>query len=148
MNIRMVQAGDLDALLEMGASFYSIGKLPGRFEGSAFSSFWEGAVASGQGAILIGEDDEGQVVGTLGALLYADPNNGDIIAQELFWWVNEGHRGNGSLNLLKAYETWARGSGAKRIVVSAVHGLKEETLDKVYQRKGYRPIETNYVQDV
>lgn len=147
MDIRMATADDIPALVEMGEGFFGTGKLPGRFDADTFVSFWSSTIASGRGALIMGDQDE-EPVGTLGCLLFQDPCCGDLVAQELFWWVNEEARGNGSIMLLHAFEAWAKEQGAARVILSAICGLRDEALGRVYERRGYRELETNYVKEV
>lgn len=147
MDIRMVGPDDVPALIEMGKAFYETGKLPGEFDADTFVAFWEASIQEGRGVIIMGER-EGVPVGTLGALLFADPCNGALVAQELFWWVNDDARGNGSLRLVQAFEAWAKGVGASRVVMTAIYGLREEAIGRIYESRGYHELETNYAKDI
>lgn len=147
MIIREAITSDLEALSEMGAEFYRSGGLPGQFVPSCFATFWSERFFHRDGTILVGEVGN-TAVGTIGGLVYPDPNNGDLIAQEMFWWVNRGFRGKDALRLLEAFETWARLKGAKRLVMTAVHGLRDRALGRLYAGRGYRELETNFVRGI
>lgn len=146
MRIRAPETEDAQALCRMGHAFYKEAGLPGSFSEEHFINFWQQALNEERGVLLIA-DAGGGAVGTIAALLYADPNNGELVAQEMFWWVDPEHRDAESGNLMDAYEGWARSVGAKRIVVSAIHGMRERCLERYYEKRGYRPVETNFVKD-
>lgn len=147
MIIRQVVHGDLAKLAEFGAEFYRVGALPGRFDPDYFARFWSESISLGRGVIVVGEVG-GSVAGTIGGLLYEDPNNGDLVAQEMFWWLDPAFRGSGGVRLLDVFEDWADKVGAVRVVMTAVHGLREKALGRLYAGRGYREVETNYVRAI
>lgn len=68
-----------------------------------------------------------------------------IQSYELAWWVEPEHRGN-SLEMVKIYEDWAKGKGAKAIELKSLHQFKE--TEKIYNRLGYNPLETSWIKIV
>lgn len=148
MMLRLVAPDDTTRLVQMGEAFYASGEIFGGFSASSFLTFWHDAIMKGKGFILIAEEN-GEAVGSLGALLYDHPNNSDVrVAQEMFWWMEEAFRGSDSVKLITAFEDLAREWGATVVSMSAINGMRERAIGRIYERWGYRPQEVNYVKEL
>ena len=147
-NLILVRAklADLAAVAGPGAAFYAEGKLPGKFIPDVFVKTWAGLLASGAGAIFCLMAG-GVCNGAIGGVLYNDPNDGELVATDFFWFVKPEHRGGHGLRLLGLFEGWASASGAKRILMVHLATLQPEVLGKLYERRGYRKTETIYVKE-
>lgn len=66
-------------------------------------------------------------------------------AQEIAWYVDPDHRGNG-LELLDAYEAWAIESGAKLISVASLGKFPD--AERIYARRGYSRLETHWCRAI
>jgi len=102
------------------------------------------------GLVLVadtGTGAEDAVVGLLGVALTPSLYSGERVVVETIWWVEPAARGPG-LALLRAAERWAAEQGAVRIEMMApVDGLGPR-VGRLYQRRGYRAVETHYVAPV
>lgn len=135
---------DIRNVAVMGASFYAEGSLPGGFREEVFVSSWEKILATGAGRIFVLDRDM-EFCGALGALIFPDMNDGAKVAMELFWYVMPQHRGHG-LMLMEAFEDWGRANAISRSIIAHFLTINPEAMGKLYRRKGYRAIETNYVK--
>ena len=99
-------------------------------------------IESESGAVLVDEVNDA-VVGMIG--MFSTPHllTGEIVAGELFWWVDPLHRGRG-LRLLKQAEQWAHAKGATRIQMVAPN----DRVGQLYARMGYLRMETSYQKDI
>jgi hypothetical protein len=71
----------------------------------------------------------------------------DIIASELFWWFEKEYRGNrAAIQMLKAFEDWAKVKNATQINVSDLQNVKN--LDSLYNRLGYIRSEVTYRKNI
>lgn len=136
----------LAELARLGAEFYAEGRLPGVFRPEVFVRTWTGLLSSGSGHLLALECN-GRLVGALGALLYPDPNDAELVATEMFWFVSKEHRGGG-LKLLAMFEDWAKRQGAKRLAMVHLTGLMPEVLERLYKVRGYRHVESHYIREI
>jgi GNAT superfamily N-acetyltransferase len=134
----------LPVLAVLGQRFYEEGRLPGRFIPGTFCRTWEQLLQTGAGGLFL-LPDGGLPVGAIGGVLYPDPNDGALVATECFWFVHPQFRGRG-LELLEAFESWARDRGAQRIIMVLLHNLMPEQLSALYRRRGYTAVETHYVK--
>lgn len=141
-----VGAERLGEVAEMGHGFYQEGALPGSVKPDVFIRTWTALLASGA-AVLFGLEIGGRLVGVLGGLEYPDPNDGDRVATEMFWFVTPSARGGG-LRLLDTFEAWAKQRGVRRILMMHLHALKSAAFERLYQRRGYRPIEIHYCKEL
>lgn len=144
--IRQLNPAELPICADAGLQFFKEGKLPGEFVPACFIRNWSRLIGSGQG-VIIADIVGKELRGGLGAILCPDLNNDELIACESFWYVLQNHRGQGA-RLLFAYERWARERGAKRIAMVHLELLQPGILGPLYERLGYRKIETNYLKDL
>lgn len=90
----------------------------------------------------------GSVIGCAGALVFPQWwNASEIVAQELFWFVDKDHRGTSAgIRLLKALEKSAKEKGAKKLMMICLHDLDGEKVAKMYSKLGYVPQEQTYIR--
>ena len=136
--VRRATADDLLDLLTLGESFHA---------GSPYRDLfaWNGAQIERMvgwllehGAIFVAEKD-GASVGMLGVAVAPHLMSGDLMASEVFWWVEPRARGLG-LKLLRAAERWARAEGATVLQLVA----PDAAARTLYERLGFVQIETAY----
>jgi GNAT superfamily N-acetyltransferase len=74
----------------------------------------------------------------------------DVVAQELFWYVLPEHRsGSDGIRLLKDFKMWAKAQKASLFVMATFHQEgANETLSKLYESQGLKPIETHYLEEL
>lgn len=95
------------------------------------------------GVIIIGE---GCMAGALAYPMFADSSC--MIAQELFWWVDEDKRSGGAgASLVKELESWAEEIGANKITLSALASSPAHVA-KFYEKHGYRLMEVSYGKEL
>ena len=133
---------DLAGVAAMGPDFWREGNLPGGFNPDVFVRTWSALIDLGFGRVLVLKRGA-QVVGALGFFIVSDPNDGAKVMQEAFWFVHPSARGAG-LRLLLKYEEAARELGAKRISMAHINGLMDGKLAKLFEKRGYRAVETHY----
>jgi GNAT superfamily N-acetyltransferase len=91
-------------------------------------------------ACFVAERD-GDVVGMIGVVGYAHHLSGEPTAGEVMWWVEPDARGCG-VALLKRAERWAAETGARTIQMIAP--ARHPVVGRLYERRGYVPVETTY----
>ena len=90
---------------------------------------------------------EGEATGFFLGAIYRPMFSEDIIAAEMFWWIDKEHRGRKvAVSMLKSFEDWAKEAGATQVNVSDLQGVKN--LDKLYERLGYTKSEVTYRKDL
>ncbi len=139
----------LDRLTELavlGSEFYGEGRLPGTFDPVVFTATWQQLLSTGAGGLFVLEED-GKMLGAIGAIAYPCPNNGETIAAEMFWYVRREHRGRG-LRLFDAFEAWAKAKGARRLAMVHLLELTPAALERFYRSRGYRAVEVHYIKEV
>jgi hypothetical protein len=141
--LRLLRSNELPKLVEVLEAFYAESGRPGAFSLEAFSALWVPLIDSGAGQIIVCEA-KGRVVGAFGAVFSADPFNGELVAMEQFWYCLPEARGAVGLRLFKQFEAIATLKQAKRILMVHLSNLKAGPLQKLYERSGYKMIESNY----
>ena len=138
--IRKAEPADMGRIVEMGTRFVEettyrehVSIDPQRLTGTVVD-----LATNPNGVILVSENGN-HVDGMIAMLMYEHPYSGIMTAFELVWWVDPEARGTGR-QLLSAAEGWAREMGAKAVQMVAPN-LRVGAL---YERLGYRPIETSY----
>jgi GNAT superfamily N-acetyltransferase len=108
-------------------------------------AYWD-LIQDGIATFFIMEDD-GKMIGGLGAVKYPDLHDGKMMAVESFWFVAPENRGKG-MSLFNAFETWAINEGCKKLAMIHMVDSYPEILERLYVRKGYKLIEKHYVREV
>ncbi len=92
---------------------------------------------------------DGRHIGALGVtLMPLWVSHNVLTAQEIFWWIHPKWRKKGAGKaLLDHFEEWARDRGVEVIFMSAV-GCTPEEIEKVYERRGFEKLQTNWVKKV
>ena len=73
----------------------------------------------------------------------------DLLAHDMGWWVLEHARGSAAaILLLDDFEYWARGQGAKKVMVGQSTELNIERTTKLFEHCGFRMIGFNTVKDL
>lgn len=76
-------------------------------------------------------------------------NHSHLIAQELFWWVDEDKRGGKlGLELLREAESQAKKLGAKSLLMLSLSKLNGDKVNALYESKGYKPREVTYMRSL
>jgi GNAT superfamily N-acetyltransferase len=88
-------------------------------------------------------DVEGAAQGVLLAGAYDHPFGAGKWAKETVWYITPAHRGRGGLQMLDAYEAWARGQGCGAVGMAA---LVTNDVSRIYERRGYSAAETHFVK--
>lgn len=145
--IRNLTVEEVPEVVFLGSLFWEEAKLPGKMIPEKVIESWGKLYQAGIGAIIGYFDTTGKLKGGLGYLLYPDFNDGSIIANEMFWYVDPASRGAG-LGLLREYEAQARAAGASRIVMCRTAHLGREPLEKLYLRLGYSEAETLFFKNL
>lgn len=73
----------------------------------------------------------------------------DLLAQDMGWWVKQTARGgSAAIVLLMDFEMWARGKGAKKVMVGQSTAVNIESTTKLFKHCGFRVIGYNTVKDL
>lgn len=140
--IREITCAEVPLLLDGARTFFAEGKLLGTLNPAPFVSGWQ-RLLNGGGGVLLGIYRERELLGAIGGLVFPDFPTGDLVAQELFWFVLPGQRGAG-LRLLRAFELRCAMRGAKRLLMIHLAGLNDAAMTRVYERTGYTLLEKIY----
>ena len=93
--------------------------------------------------IDVGGEIEGALVGLLSELYMSHT----VQATELAWFVAKDYRGKpASIRLIKAFEKWAKESGANQVGMGDIEGIS--SLENLYNRLGYERAETVYLKEL
>lgn len=135
-------------LIRMARLFYEESKLPGTFIPHYFISNWTKFMDQGIGAMWTA-GEKISLHGAIGMLIHPDVYNGDLIAHEMFWFIDPTHRMRmDALRLYKAAERWAKDKGAKRLVMACVCNKHMASVRRFYEDRGFRPVDVSYFKDL
>lgn len=139
--IRQADLADVPALVKLGCRFIAetsyVQHIATNPEQQA--RLLEELVLGERSTVLVAERD-GAVVGMIGFIVYGHFVSGEVVAGEVFWWVNPDQRGSLGVRLLKAAEQWARDMGASKVQMIA----PTERVGQIYAALGYQAVETTY----
>lgn len=146
--IRPAMSSDIPAMLEMGRKFFDASGYSDitEYHEESFRDVLERLITSADSLALVA--DEGGPVGMAAALLYFHFfNTNHKTSQELFWYVDEKHRGIGTA-LLDALIAGVKAKGAQSVSMIALESLDPEKVSGIYARRGFRPSERTYVRSL
>lgn len=137
--IRDATAADVPRIVEMGQRFLRESHYAGVLSENPAQMASTAAWLIAEDAGFVAVDERGALVGMIGALLFRHHFSGELIAGEVFWWVEPASRGGG-IRLMRRAEAWARARGAQRMQMIA----PDAQVGQLYARLGYDPIEVAY----
>lgn len=109
---------------------------------------WTERLAFDDTAVVFYQTNGGpEPVGMIAGACYENQISGELEAKEAFWFVEPEHRGHG-MDLLERFESWASEHKAKRVWMVRLDGLRERALDRIYERRGYRPVERSFCMEM
>ncbi len=146
---RVETLAGLDEVVALsGKRFFEEGQIVGSFVPEIFRDNWTRMLSAGIGAMWVSRQN-GIATGALGAIIYPDVNDNELVATEAFWYVLPEHRGKmDSIRLFQHFEKWAMTREANRILMVHYLNTGSDKLVSFYQRNGYRSIETFFVKEV
>lgn len=143
MLIRHLKKEELPQVEKIGRDFFNAAKRPGEYSQPHFEGLWRGLFDAGMALFLVAEQD-GDIKAVFGAMVVEDPYSGDKVAVEQFWYCDPAARGSVGIRLFNQFEVECAKRGVKRILMAHLHNLTPEPLRKLYERRGYKVIETIY----
>lgn len=94
--------------------------------------------------VLVGEKD-GALFSTAGAVVYPWHFNHSVLAGQEMWWWSEGSQAK---DMIRYMEEWALSKGATTFAMGRINGMRDQALDRVFCRLGYRPQEHLYMRSL
>jgi GNAT superfamily N-acetyltransferase len=89
--------------------------------------------------LVLGEPAQGVLM----ARTFEHPFGAGLWAKETVWFIAPEARGRAALQMLDAYEAWAREQGCTTIGMAS---LASNDVSRIYERRGYAPAETHFVK--
>lgn len=148
--IRAATHDDVPALLVLLREFHAASGMSAvaPFCAESLATSLRGMIGN-DAAILLVADVAGQVAGVAGAMLFPAYFNAAVqIGQETFWWASPEHRGTVGPALMDALEAEAKARGAVKFLMVSLEALRPEAVGKLYQRRGYAPLEHSFVRAI
>lgn len=141
--IRPATLDDVPRLVEMGRAFLRTPPYAGLFADApeVLETLIQTLIAGDATTVLVVAQGDGLVVGAIGLLVAPHFASGDLLASEVFWYMDPAHRGAG-VRLLRAAERWAVAFGAVGVSMVAPN----DRLGAVYERWGYQLLERSYLR--
>lgn len=137
--VRVATPDDIERMVEMGKRFAEkagINRTVGFCAGSV-AALLENLITNPDGVVLIGKSS------MAGGIVFPHPfNAAHRIGQEMFWY-SEGREG---LALISALESAFRDRGAKSVVMATLDSLGADSLQRFYVRRGYGPLDRNFIK--
>jgi N-acetylglutamate synthase-like GNAT family acetyltransferase len=138
--IRLAHTEDIPRIVELGSRSLAEGPYRDMQKDVPEQSAKFAAYVMANGKVLVYED-EGKIVGLLAMLMLPHYLSMELTATEVMWYVTPENRpGGAGMRLLWEAEKMAKDAGAVSMVFAAPSGA----IGAIYERFGYKPIETNY----
>jgi len=149
MKIRLSSPADNDALLAIGHKFFQHN--PYRHDSTLDeASLLETFDDLRTNHVLLVCEVDGKVVGTAAA--YIMPlfwNKSQKQGLEIFWWIDEEHRGNGAgTKLRQQLQKQAKLRGANFWNMAALEDSMPDVVGAMYEKAGFKPVERIYMKAI
>ena len=138
--VRNATAGDIPALIELGARMYIESRYSQNspFDEEKWAELARSVIASPAGCVLVAEK-EGVVIGWMAGGVAEQWFSHQLMAFEYGLFVAPEHRGGtAGPRLAKAFITWAKEHGAALINMGITTGVHEERTGEMYSRLGLK----------
>ena len=147
MVIRVATVNDIDTLCEMGSRFLAFAP-HGKHVNTTAEDYRSGCEAFMRfGTVFIAERDGKACAMLACAIMPVWFAPSILMAHELAWWVDEDARGSSAaVRLVRAFEEFARESGARIIAMSQLHAVNGEQVGRMLTKLGYEPSEMTYIK--
>jgi len=149
--IYRIHADELEhpEFLRLAQNFYKDSGLPGTFKQTHFIVSWQKFFELEIGAIWVSTRGELNTIhGAIAGLCHPDLYDGELVVQELFWYVEAEAAFSDSVRLYTCLEDWARTKGAKRLNMACVCNKHMASLRRFYERRNFRPVDVSYFKDL
>lgn len=140
--IRSARKSDIPRVIEMGRRFYRESGYEKHLAENPDQMRCLAEQVMAANGLLVSECG-GELTGMFGYVLFPHFISGELIAGEVFWWMEPESRGEG-LNLLRVAEDKARSAGAKRMQMIAPN----KQVARVYERLKYEFVEMAYQKTI
>ena len=148
--IRRATADDIDdrewreQIAAIAEEFFNEAKLPGTLKKGLFFQCWKNCLSSGVGLLLCSYRDT-SVTGAIGGIIVPSPITGDILLSEAFWFVKKEFRGVTGMKLLMQFLNESKDLGVDHVTMAHLHFALSEKAEAVYEKIGFRKLETHYL---
>lgn len=136
--IREALESDIPRMVEMGRRFREESSYNEHLTDNPAKMAALGKILIEKNSLLVSER-AGEIVGMLGFVIHSHFISGDVMAMEVFWWVEPDHRGEG-VKLLHEMKNRARAAGAKFYQMIAPN----EKVAEFYKAIGCLWVESTY----
>lgn len=148
MNVRRANAFDLDAYTDLLAEFHAASPMAkvAEYDPVKTRAFLAASMENSDILLLVGELN-GEIVGVTSCLLYPLYFSQSTVGQELWWWLTPKARGTGiGQKMFRAIEDWTKEKGATALFMIALEDERAATMEKVYFRAGFTPLERTFIK--
>lgn len=114
------------------------------FQASYAAQLFDQHMALQSACILVLTREE-QIAGLLMAAWFEHPFGAGRYAKETVWYIAPQARGRSAIKMLDAYEAWAREQACTAIGMAS---LVTNDVSKLYERRGFAPVETHFLKSL
>lgn len=144
MIVRKALQADKSRCLQLARNFHLASGLPIPFSAPYASLLFDACLTDTDRLCLVLDIDG--VQGVLAAQAGLLPIAPVKAATELLWWIEPSYRGRAAIQMLDAYEAWARERGC---VFANMVGLGSAPLPaRLYERRGYIAAERHFMKAI
>lgn len=146
MTLRLAEERDLEEVVRMARMFHKSSPYASMaFSEERLIDFFQIYLADKTKMIVILSEQDGKPRGMIVGMADSPHFSDEKAATELAWWMDEEYRrGRDSIDLMKAYEEWARRIGATVTQMALLSSSPD--VSKLYEKSGYSLTERTYVK--
>ncbi len=147
LSIREAAAGDLGIVLDLGRKFFNSVGWPGGFEWNRQKVIQSFMLFLTNDKFTIFIEPSGK--GFCGVTVQEHFFTGGLVGNEMFWYVEPEYRKTSLGQLMwDTMEEWVKEQGGTHLAMVALDDSDGAKIGKLYESKGYVPIEKSYLKEL
>lgn len=142
MAVRFATPADRDRVIVLLRESHAAAGFTFPFEAPYADFLFQTHMSHSSTCVLVLDRPEG-VAGVLMAATFDHPFGAGRMAKETVWFIAPSARGRDGLRMLDAYEAWAKEQGCRSVGMAS---LTTNDVSRIYERRGYVPVETHFLK--
>ena len=143
--LRLISADEIPLLIPLAREFFASGEIAAKLNENHFIETFKAQIESGNVFVIVAGIP---IRGTIAGVIHTDPFGGELTCSELWWFVRKEERGSIGLRLFNEWEVEAKSRGAVRFLMAHLNGSRNDSLDNLFERKGYSKKEQIFAKEV
>lgn len=148
--ITTLVGSDKEQIEKLAVQFFSESKTPGTLNFQHFCNVMESMMQPGHTSMWVLEEESTHIIkGAIGGIITPHLFTGELVAIEMFWFVEASfRRGLSGIRLLNTFFEWAKEKKATVLHMGYMDAIHPQHVANFYIKLGFTPLETVFTKRV